>query len=329
MAHNLNVVNGKAAMAYTGATPWHGLGTSVKEAMTSAEAIELAGLNWSVKKQPVFFERDPGQFIRVVGKNAMVRSDTKESLGVVGDVYRPLQNKEAFSFFDAVVGEKLAMYHTAGALGHGERIWMLAKLPSDLWITKDDQVEKFLLLTNSHNGSSAVEIMATPIRVVCQNTLNMAIGAATEHRSFRHTVSMTRDIKALREDLKIVDRQFQMFAELGKHLVSKKATGAIVNQLLKDLGLGGDESGKVSARADNIRMDILKRFEKGMGNDMPSVKGSAWALLNGVVEYVDYARTTTGEDAADRAADRTKSLLFGSGANMKQKALDSLLALTK
>ena len=184
MAHNLAMTNGKTAMAYTGDKPWHGLGTSVANAMTSAEAIGLAGLDWGVVKQPVYFANDISKYKRIENKFATVRVDTMDPLGIVGNVYRPLQNKEAFSFFDAIVGDKLAMYHTAGALGKGERIWLLAKLPGECWITPKDNIEKFLLLTNSHDGYSSVEFMVTPIRVVCQNTLNMAFSDNSKRKCY-------------------------------------------------------------------------------------------------------------------------------------------------
>lgn len=323
--HNLNFVNGKASMAYVGETPWHKLGTKVDSAMTSAEAIEKAQLDWRVEKRPIYFPSQKGT-TKVPEKYAVVRCDSETPLGVVGEVYHPLQNKEAFSFFDAIVGEKLAMYHTAGALGEGERIWMLAKLPTDFWVTPEDRIESYLLLTNSHNGSSAVQIMATPIRVVCQNTLNMALSSNVK-TSVRHTMNMGRGIKEIRAQLGIADNYFRMFEEMGRHLVGKQANAQFVEAVLKDLGLS-TEKGEDSTRTENIRYDIMRMFQRGKGNDMKSVKGSAWALLNGIVEYVDYERSARGT-GFEKAENRAASLLFGSGASMKQKALDSILTLSK
>jgi phage/plasmid-like protein (TIGR03299 family) len=327
MSANIN------SMAYTGATPWHGQGEKVDHAMTSAEAITSAKLDWTVEKKEIFFHSDftgvgSPIFRKVPDQFATVRADTKEALGVVGSKYQVLQNKDAFKFFDAIVGERLAAFHTAGALGLGERIWMLAKLPGECWITPQDKIEKYLLLTNSHNGWSSVQIMATPIRVVCQNTLNMAIDNAATRSRVRHTLSMGHSIKEIRDQLGIADQYFRIFETMSKALVSKQANGAVVEQLFTDLGLS-KEKAKESTRTENVRFDILKMFEKGKGNDMTSVKGSAWALLNGVVEYVDYTRSARGETAAEKMDSRTNSLLFGGGATMKQKALDSLIAMTK
>lgn len=322
--HNIN------SMAWTGEKPWHGLGKEVAGAMTSAEAIKAAGLDWAVEKRPVYFFEQRGMTHPITDKFATVRTDTMVPLGIVGNQYRVLQNKEAFSFFDAIVGERLACFHTAGALGQGERIWMLAKLPGECWITPKDAVEKFLLLTNSHDGYNSVNILATPIRVVCQNTLNVAlnqIGSEQQRSRVRHTVNMGQGIEGIRKQIGIADNYFRTFEEMSKMLVSKKATTAIVEQLFTDLGLSKEKS-KTSTRTGNIRYDILKQFESGRGNGLPGVKGTAWALFNGVTEYVDYFRSTRG-DTSEKAESRANSLLFGSGADMKQKALDSLLVSVK
>ena len=179
MAHNLEIKNGEASMMYVGEEPWHGLGTKLESPASAAEAIEAAKLDWEVKKVPLY--AGSGRR-RVALKNrfAVVRKDLWgkkqcEALGVVGSQYTPLQNREAFSFFDPIVGEKAAVYHTAGVLGDGKRIWILAKLPEDIRVINDDITHKFLLLSNSHDGTSAVQVKFTPIRVVCQNTLTIAL----------------------------------------------------------------------------------------------------------------------------------------------------------
>ena len=327
MAHNLANVTGRTEMAYYGETPWHKLGTKVDQAMTAAEAIEASGLNWTVEKRQAHFF-DGGVSFPIPDKFATVRTDANVALGVVGSRYHILQNKESFSFFDAIVGEKLACYHTVGALGQGEKIWLLAKLPSEFWITADDKVEKYLLLTNSHDGSSAVQIMATPIRVVCQNTLNMALAHGSERSRVRHTLSMGMGINAIRQQIGIADRHFQLFEEVGKHLASKQASSEIVDSLFKELGLTLEKA-EDSTRTRNIRDEIERLYRYGKGNQLPGVKGTAWALLNGVVEYVDYTRTAKGKNTEASLQSRANSLLFGSGADMKQQAMDTLLTLTK
>jgi phage/plasmid-like protein (TIGR03299 family) len=178
MPHNLNQENGQASMMYVGEAPWHKLGTRLDGPATAVDAIRAAGLNWQVIKQPLYAGREsprllPGYFA-VVRDDHWQKGETKV-LGVLGREYTPLQNSDAFAFFDPIVGEKAAVYRTAGALGQGERIWLLAKLPDDIRVVGDDIAEKYLLLSNSHDGKSSVQLKFTPIRVVCENTLTMAL----------------------------------------------------------------------------------------------------------------------------------------------------------
>lgn len=171
MAHEVNVVNGRASMAYFGETPWHGLGQKLESPATAAEAIIAAGLDFEVGLHPLVTTDG----LAVLQRKAVIRPDTNQVLGVVGNSYVPIQNAEAFQFLDTVVADGELRYHTAGALGRGERIWMLAKLPGHIRVNgTDDITEKFLLLSNSHDASSALRVYFTPIRVVCANTLGVA-----------------------------------------------------------------------------------------------------------------------------------------------------------
>lgn len=318
--HNINT------MMYTGEKPWHGLGKEVSSAVNSADAINAAGLNWKVGKHPLVTTVQ-GQFLTVPDKFAVVREDSRAVLGVVGDVYRPLQNADAFKFFDAVVGEKAAMYHTAGALGEGERIWMLAKLPGQIRTTSEDVTDKFLLLTNSHDGTSSVTVMFTPIRVVCQNTLNVALSdyKTSTRAKIKHTMALGSRVQDVRKQLGIMSGMFDTFEELSKTLVSRQLTHKEFEDLVKGAGLvTPEEDGTLSTRAYNIMSEVSRMFDRGRGNDLPGVKHTAWGAFNAIGEYVDYARATRGENDS-----RTASLLFGSGAKIKQAAWDGALALVK
>lgn len=171
MAHNLAVTNGQAAMAYFGEAPWHRLGTRLDNPATAADAIEAAGLDYQVSLVSLVTEQQAA----VPQRKGVVRDDSGQVLGTVGNSYVPIQNSEAFQFLDSVVADGGLCYHTAGALGRGERIWMLAELPGHIRVKNtEDVTEKFLLLHNSHDGSSSLRVHFTPIRVVCQNTLTIA-----------------------------------------------------------------------------------------------------------------------------------------------------------
>jgi phage/plasmid-like protein (TIGR03299 family) len=150
MAHNLATTNGKTAMCYFGEAPWHKLGTKLENPATAADAIFAAGLDYNVELVPLF-TRDG---IQVPRRQGVIRSDTNQVLGTVGPSYSPVQNIGAFRFLDSVVADGGLRYHTAGALGQGQRIWMLAKLPGHIRVKgTDDITDKFLLLHNSHDGT--------------------------------------------------------------------------------------------------------------------------------------------------------------------------------
>lgn len=320
--HNIN------SMMYTGAVPWHGLGKKLDHVATAAEAIQAAGLDWKVSKVPMFL-KDGRQ---VPSRWANLREDSQDILGTVGDVYTVLQNREAFSFFDAIVGLKEAIYHTAGALGLGEKVWILAKLPGQVKVTSEDVTDKFLLLTNTHDGSGAVSVMFTPIRVVCQNTLNIAMAAGSRKQKVRHTASMGLQVRNIQEGLGIVNQQFQAFEEAARALTGVQVNGEKWKAYLKDLGIipaeatsGTIGQSRMSTRAQNIIEEVTSFFEHGKGQQLPGVRGTAWAAFNAIGEYVDYARTARGGASPLQA--RASSLLFGSGQALKQKAWDGAVAL--
>lgn len=316
MSANIN------SMMYVGEKPWHSLGTKLENAATAEEAILAAGLNWKVEKEQVYLK--DGRPVRDCF--ATIRQDNKSILGTVGSVYRPLQNKEAFSFFDAVVGEKLAIYHTAGALGDGEKVWILAKLPGTIQVTGDDITEKYLLLSNSHDGTSAINVLWTPVRVVCQNTLNIALFQAGKKKSsIRHTSLMGTRIDQVRESLGIVHNFYAQFEETAKLLASKQCNTEGWRKMLKEIGIIPHDELHMKTRAENIIEEVSALFEGGQkGGNMPGVKGTAWGAFNAVAEYADFHRSTKG---ADKIQARAASLLFGSSKDLKQKAWDSAVSM--
>ncbi len=159
-------------MFYVRVTPWHGIGTCVESALSSKEALEKSGLNWNVVQRPIMASScDP-----IPGYKANIRDIDNRVLGVVTDRYRVVQNSEAFAFTDALLGEGVK-YETAGSLQDGRKVWLLAKLP-DKYIIEGEQVDPYLVFSSSHDGSAAIKVAMTPIRVVCQNTLNIALSSA-------------------------------------------------------------------------------------------------------------------------------------------------------
>lgn len=316
MAHNINT------MAYVGEKPWHGLGKELQNPMTSDEAIREAGLDWEVKKQPLFIEGGK----QAEGWVGMVRQDTKEVLGVASPKYHVVQNRDAFSFFDEVVGKKEAMYETAGCLGKGERIWMLAKLPKSIMVFKDDIVDKYLVLTNGHDARTMLKVYFTPIRVVCQNTLNMSLQSASNQVSLVHRPGIMDKVKEARKVLGLALEFYDEFEVSAKALVKVKMnTRDTTEYFNRVLGITETEGEKVPQRKLNIRTQLFHLFEKGKGNDMVGIRHSAWTALNAVTEYVDWNLKVKNQ--ADEPSKKLESNWFGSGARMKEHAYDLALDL--
>jgi phage/plasmid-like protein (TIGR03299 family) len=323
MAQEIATTNNRPSMMYTGEVPWHRLGTRLDEPATASEAIEAAGLNFEVELTRLVTVND----IPVPNKLAVVREDSHAILGVVGGSYRPVQNRECFGFLDAIVADGSLRYHTAGALGKGERIWMLAKLPDDIRVkNSDDITEKYLLLSNSHDGSSSLRVYFTPIRVVCANTLAIAArNARGQGVSIVHKGNLTSKVRQAQEVLGLAKRFYddaeEQINRLAWHYPSLRQLEEYFRQVYPDSPEGE------SARTKNVRQEMLRLFEEGIGHDMPDIRHTTWTALNAVTEYVDHYRSTRGKTSLERASNRLESAWFGSGARIKERAWDLALKM--
>lgn len=322
MAHDIDT------MFYYGERPWHGLGVELKKVATSAEAMTAAKLNWKIDLEPIFLKSGKP----CTGFQATVRADTRTPLGIVRMRYQPIQNTDGFSFFDAVVGHGKAMYHTAGALGRGERVWILAKLPGDLIVSRrstKEATEKFLLFTNNHDACGSARMFYTPVRVVCQNTLNMALSTTggREGIAIRHTGQIKSKVADAQKLLGLATKYYDDFGQLAHTLVSKDLTQQMIRNYVHSVF--PTDKKDPSARLENIRSVATHFIDQGKGNTASGIHGTAWAALNGVIEYVDHSRTPRGDTKEQQASSRLESVWFGSGADIKARAWDAALALVK
>ncbi len=322
MPHNLytDPVSGQISMMYAGDTPWHRLGKKLEQPATSKEAIQAAGLDWLVDKYPLKV-KTPTTYQTVENQFVIMRKDLWQQdkpgpyFGIVSGGYQLLQNHEAFEFFDDVVGQKAAIYHTAGALGNGERVWILAKLPESIRVVGDDICDKYLLLSNSHDGKSSVQMKFTPIRVVCQNTLTLSLRRGpTIHIS--HTRNLRTRMRQAEDLLGIIHNQFEIIEADLKRMASvnmnTEKIAAYYKILFPDPRDPGDELGL--ERIKRNRVNAERYFESGRGNTEKGVSRTLWAAYNGVAEMVDYPSTTTNLDQ------HLKSIWFGDGYLLKARA---------
>ena len=305
------------SMAYYGDPPWHGLGVSVPARATATEVINAAGLDWQVRMTPI---PNVG-----VGAKAMARrchltrmprntSEQEVPLGVVSTRYRPLQNSEAFDFFDPIIGDKKAVFETAGSLGNGERVWVLAKAPGEIRVAGDDCCSKYLLLSNSHDGRGSVGIKFTPIRVVCQNTLLLALESGEKGHRVRHSRNMQQRLRDVQELTGMMWQTFKAAEQLFQSLARVKMDASRLDAYLQLVYPLTDKQRSEKKRP--VRWDrVAALFEIG---DAPKLapSHSLWGAYNAVTRYEDYRQAI--EAGPDRRLNR---VWFGQGADIKLHAL--------
>lgn len=316
MAHNLY----KDTMAYHGETPWHKLGVQFDHAFSAAEALDAAGLGYEVTKETM--HRPDGSLIP--NQFSTVNMDTNEILGTVKGRYTILQNKDAFKFFDTLLDEAGARYETAGALGKGERIWLMARMPGCLMPVKGDELLPYCLLHNAHDGSGTVTVRFTMIRVVCNNTLTAAMSEASEIVSIRHTSSIEQRLQMAGM---VLNNYATHYAAMGKSvsdLADFKITDEWLEEYLKRL-CGDPDAENVeqitATKRTNRISQIEWHYENGLGTDLPGVMGSAWGAYNAAIEWADYEFPTRGDGG------RTESILFGAANKFRQTAYDTAMAM--
>lgn len=261
--------------------PWHGLGTIVKEAPTSEDALRLAGLDWDVVQSPIYTNHG-----NVEGYKANIRSTDRQVLGVVSDRYRIVQNTEAFSFTDELLGQGVR-YETAGSLMGGRKVWLLARLPRE-FIIAGERISPYLVFSNTHDGSGAVRVAVTPIRVCCNNTLNLALSTAARSFSMVHTGDVKEKVSEAKQTLFMADNYMENlgreFERLRKQKISDQQVREYIDQLLPI------EPGASSVTVKNmkkLRNDMAMRYF-----DAPDLKGvgnNAYRFINAVSDFATHA----------------------------------------
>lgn len=296
-------------MMYVGPTPWHGLGTGFLPGsiLTVDQAIQAAGLDWEVDLTPVemFGEKIPGHF-------CTYRVTDKRFFGVVGKRYRPLQNSEAFQWFTPFLETGNVTIETAGGLCGGGRIWVLARIQSmDEEVSENDQVRAYILLSHSHDGSLPVRIGFTPVRVLCNNTLQLA-HSSTDSQLLRlkHTTNLIENMASVREVMNLAAKEFQASAEQYRALAAREIDPDDLEAYVRVVFQTKEEQ-KPQGLAK-----IIHLFENGRG--AKEAGSTYWGAYNAINEYLNYHR---GKDQDKRL----NSLWFGNGAQTGKRALEVAL----
>lgn len=323
MAHELSMIDGKAEMAYAGKRPWHGLGTQLPGTMTTAEALTAAHLEWSVEKVPALSSFDMSV---IPDTYAVLRSDNHKPIGIVGDKYTCIPNKDAFAFFDGVLGEGQATIETAAALFGGSKVFLMSRLPEITEIIPGDTMERFLLVSTSHDGSSSTEVMFTNVRVVCNNTLQCALRGQKNRIKIRHTENYKERMAAAQTVLMESKSYWSKFQEMAQHLAKTSVDRVEVGSFIEIMFPKKED--EKNTQVEKARNKFSQLLETGMGTEIPGVKGTAWSLFNAFSEYTQYGKRVNGiTDEAAMNTKRWENLVFGQAGNDLQKALDQCLAI--
>lgn len=332
--------------------PWEYSGAvKVENCKTAADVMSAANIDFEVAKCELIakmptnsvlehkgFVFGGDNYVQCPNAYATYRTDYNIPLGIVKERYTPVQNKEAFNFFDDCIGKDRAIWQTAGFFGNGERIFVSAKLPNDI-LVNGDPVENYLVFTNSHDGSSGVKILFTPIRVVCQNTLNAAIKTSTNFVSFRHTSSVHDNINVAKEILGICKEKVQFVKEQFNFLANKLISDENAMKLFGDVILTDKEKSDIIATGHNIQQIITRNYDAiydanismkkvnalsemnnyyYVGAGQREVLGTAWGVLNAVSGY--YSNVDNSENTK-----RMDTLLYGDRSNKIANATNLLM----
>ena len=270
------------SMFYVRETPWHGLGTKVLEAPASKDALQLAGLNWRVMQEPIYTAMEE----LVDGYKANVRDSDRKVLGVVTDRYRVIQNDEAFAFTDELLGAGVK-YETAGSLQGGRKVWLLAHMPHE-YIISGERISPYLLFSNTHDGSGAIKVALTPIRVVCQNTLNLALAGAKRSWSMIHTGDIKEKMQEAKNTLLLAEKYMD---ELGKEFESlrmKKLTDKQVMEYIEILlPIEDGSTPQQEKNMKRLREDMKIRYFDAP--DLQGVGKNAYRFVNAVSDFATHA----------------------------------------
>ncbi|MFN8271996.1 MAG: DUF932 domain-containing protein [Chitinophagaceae bacterium] len=340
MAHNLNYneQTEKHSFFSVKEKAWHGLGQIVQDYPTSAEAIKHAGLDYTVEKRPLFTYNNENNAadedtdikipeIDVPDFFATMRTDTEQVLGVVGKDYEVVQNTDAFSFFDAIVGGDGIQYETAGALGKGERIFITAKLPGYIKVGNDDLIEKYLFLTTSHDGYGSILAAFTPVRIVCANTLNAALRNYSNSIKIRHTANAKQRLEQAHKVMGIANKLTEQMETIFNHWAKVRITDPAIKKLIQlamipnkevlhNVQAGKDD--ELSTCFKNMCDNVYEYALTSPTQQQATTRGTLFGAYNTITGYFQNVRNYKNDEA------KLKSVLLGGTAQLRTQSAFNL-----
>lgn len=318
MAHELDIRNGKASIAYVGERPWHGLGQELQEGLSMEDWKEAAGMDWSIRETVVEYN-DGDALVPFDSQKVLFRSDSREPLAIVSQDYKVVQPGEVLEFFRDLVAMQGMKLTTAGVLFGGRRFWALADTGRAAEVLGKDHIKGMLLLTTSCDGTLATTAQFTSVRVVCNNTLSISLAEDVKDRA-RVTHRTTFDPKVIKDRLGLLDASWENFKDKISMLSKQKVDDKKAREFIRSLFVNPnrDEASQPYTVEKNTNI-VMNRYNDGMGTNM--AHGTLWGVMNSITEYVDHdSRARTPDTALWESWN-------GKGANLKQKAFDKIMEL--
>lgn len=324
MSHAIDMTGNRANMAYIGATPWHGLG----QELTKGAPIEVwqreAGMAWNIERAAVQFVSDANTCVPAVYPDTSVlyRSDDHAPLSIVSSRYKIVQPREVLEFYRELVANAGFELETAGCLNEGRKFWALARTGDNAFVGPRDELKAYLLLASSCDGTLATLAQFTSVRVVCQNTLAMSMDKGNNTGRVKTSHRTTFNANQVKAQLGLYSESWAAFVDQAKQLADFRLTSnAQIKHFLCSV-FDGDETKKFADQPKGAAMEAAyASIVQSPGSDLPSAVNSAWGLVNGITHYVDFQKRARSSN------NRLDSAWFGSGADLKDKALSAALEL--
>lgn len=328
MAHLIDNSNERDNMAYAGKVPWHGLGQRIDAASTIEEWKVAAGLDWHIQKRPIFYgvenadgEREP---MMIPDRFAHVRSDTQAHLGIGSNRFQLMQPGDTLEFYRDLVSGSRFTIETAGALNGGAKVWALARCNLDLKLGSGrDILKPYLLLATANDGTMATVADFTTVRVVCNNTLSMAVGNNGGQAAIKVPHSRQFNADAVKSELGLIDNQLETFAADADALSAQRISDeTAINYFISLYAKTDEQNNVVNERTlKAVTGKLMHAYRNGPGSELDTAHGTAWGAVNAVTNFLDFNTTARSEE------NRFSSSQFGIGAQLKARAFDKALEL--
>ena len=307
-------------MAYAGDVPWHGLGTRVPSDLSTNQMLEKAGLDWKVEKKELYFYSDDEESVyHAPGKQALIRTSDNTVLDMVGEDWNPLQNADAFDFFNDFVNSGDMEMHTAGSLMDGRRVWALAKVNDAFEVFKDDVIEQYLLFSNPHTYGMTIDVRMTPIRVVCNNTLTLSLNSQSS-RMVKVNHRRAFDAELVKETLGVAKEKLDTYKEAAQFLGSKKYKNETLMEYFdRTFPLASNKNHKEKKYSRNAKLSAeIIHTQPGAEHGA----GTWWQAFNTVTYMMDHVVGRSDDT-------RMTSSWFGVGKKVKENALTAALEMAE